>query len=117
MIEIPDYWLTFVIATVLPALVALITKKCRSSAFKGVLLAAVSAVAGVATSVQVAGGELEWKTALTSAIITFVTATATHYGLLKPTGVTGTDGAIATAVPGGLGQEVPNPENSHELGL
>ena len=117
MIEIPDYWLTFAVATVLPALVALVTKKCSSSAFKGVALAALSAVAGIATSVQVAGGVFEWKTALTSFIITFVTATSTHYGLLKPTGVTGRDGALADAVPGGLGKEVPNPDTSHELGL
>lgn len=103
MIEVPDYWLTFVVATVLPALVALVTSKLSSSAFKGLALAALSAAAGVVTSLQLSGGVFEWQTALTSFFITFVTATAVHYGLLKPVGVTGSNGAVANSVPGGLG--------------
>lgn len=103
MYEIPDYWLTFAVATVLPALVALVTSKFASSALKGVLLAALSAVAGVLTTVQANGGQFDWKVALTGFVMTFVTAVAVHYGFLKPVGVTGSDGAIQEAVPAGVG--------------
>lgn len=103
--QIPDYWLTFALATVLPALVALVTKQFASAAFKGVLLAALSAATGILTTIQANGGEFEWKTALTGFFIAFITAVVTHYGLLKPTGVTGSDGSIAAAVPGGIGSD------------
>ena len=105
MVEVPDYWLTFLVATVLPALVALVSKRYATASFKGVLLAALSAVTGVLTSVQMTGGELDLKVAFTNFIVAFVTAVTVHYGLLKPTGVTGSDGAIAENVPGGAGPE------------
>jgi hypothetical protein len=35
--------------------------------------------------------------------LTFIASVGTHYGLLKPTGVTGTNGAIQVRVPGGIG--------------
>lgn len=103
MVNIEEYWLTFALGTLLPALVALVTKQNAASWVKSLALAALSAVSGVLTSVAANGGQLEWKAALTSFIITFVTAVSTHYGLLKPSGVTGSEGAIAEAVPGGIG--------------
>lgn len=110
MLVISDYWLTFVLGTVLPALVALVTQRCASSGLKAIVLALLAAVGGVATSIQMDGGNFDWKVALTSFIVMFVTATATHFGLLKPTGVTGTDGLIASAVPGGVGEPVAKPD-------
>src|SRR5690348_3521771 len=112
MLEISNYWLTFVVGTILPAVVALVTQRCTSSAVKAVVLAALSAVAGVVTSVQEANGQFDWKSALSLFIVTFVTATAVHFGLLKPAGVTGTDGAIASAVPGGVGPVVDKTDTS-----
>ena len=104
MIQVPDLWLTFAVATVLPALVALVTSKFASSKFKGVVLAALSALTGVVTSLQATDGALDLKVAFTSFVITFVTAVAVHYGLLKPVGLTGSNGAVANAVPSGLGK-------------
>lgn len=115
MLEISDYWLTFVVGTILPAAVALVTQRCTSSAVKAAVLAALSAIAGVATSVQEANGHFEWKSALSLFIVTFVTATAVHFGLLKPAGVTGTNGAIATALPGGVGSVEPKTDTSDSV--
>jgi hypothetical protein len=117
MIHISDYWLTFAIATVLPALVALVTKKLASSGLKAIVLAVLSAVSGILTSVAANGGDFDWKKALTSFIVSFVTASATHYGLLKPVGISGTNGVVANAVPGGIGTEVPKPDPTPSVEL
>lgn len=103
MYTIDEFWLTFLVATVLPALVALVSSRVASSSVKGVLLALLSAVAGWLTSLQLTGGAFEVEAALSSVFVTFITAVSVHYGLLKPAGVTGSSGAIQRAVPGGVG--------------
>lgn len=103
MFTLDEYWLTFLIATALPAVVALVTRRLASSSTKAIVLALLAAVTGWLTSLQATGGEFEVKAAVVSIIVTFVTAVASHYGLLKPTGVTGSNGAVAKKVPGGIG--------------
>lgn len=103
MFTIDEFWLTFVVAAALPALVALVTNKLSSSRYKGILLALLSALAGWATSLQATGGQFEVKAAVASIFVTFVTAVAMHYGLLKPVGITGSTGVVQEKVPTGLG--------------
>lgn len=102
VITIDAYWLNFALGVVLPAAVALVTKANASSALKAWLLVGLSTLTAVLT--QFAGG-FTLSEFVTAFAVTFITAICAHYGLLKPTHVTGSDGAVANAVPGGLGKE------------
>lgn len=104
MLTIDDYWLTLLLSVFLPMIVALVTKQVASGTLKSIVLLALAAVTGTLTTIQANGGTFDWKAALTATIISFIVAVGTHFGLLKPTGVTGSEGAIQTAVPGGLGK-------------
>ena len=105
VVTIDEYWLTFLIAVVLPAVVALVTKRWASGTLKAVVLIVLSLVNGWLTSLQATGGTFEVKAAVVGFFVSFVTAVAAHYGLLNTNALalTGRDGAIARAVPGGIG--------------
>lgn len=103
MVSITNYWLTILIGTVLPIAVALVTKQNASPGLKATVLAALSAVSGALVSIQATGGTFEIKTAFIGFMVTWVTAVATHFGLLSPANVTGSTGSVAKAIPGGLG--------------
>jgi hypothetical protein len=78
------------INVVLPLLVALVTRSSTPSSVKGVLLLALSAVSVLLTqwydSAQ-AGEVIDWKTTLYNAVIAFVIAVASYFGLWRPTQV------------------------------
>lgn len=103
LVTIPDLWLVFIIGTVLPAVTALVTARFASSAVKALVLVLLSVVAGALVQIQASGGTFDLVDTLVSVFMTFVTASAAHYALLKPIAVTGSNGAIARAVPGGVG--------------
>jgi len=103
LITIDDYWLTFLIATILPAITALVTKRFASSVYGAVILLALSVVTGWLTSLGATGGTFELKAAVVGMFVAFITAVASHFGLLKPANVTGSGGAIQEIVPGGIG--------------
>lgn len=104
-VTIDEFWLTFLVATVLPALTALITKRFAPGSTKALVLTALSVIAGWLTSLQATGGDFDLKAAVVAVVTTFVTAVATHYGLLQPLAVTGSSGAIQRSVPGGIGSD------------
>lgn len=82
--------LQFLLAIVLPLLVGLVTTKETSANRKAVLLAALSVVTALLTSLLAAaqaGTTYDLGTGLLSAIGTFVIAVAMHYGLWKPTSI------------------------------
>lgn len=81
-------WVELGVAVVIPLLVGLVTKEVTSSAVKAIVLAALSAVAGLATAYVDAGG-LFTEEALQSAVTYFAVAVTTYFGLYKPTGITG----------------------------
>lgn len=102
--------LGLLVSVVLPALVALLTKRMASSALKSVTLLALAAVLGFGTELLHAaqvGASFDVRAGLMSWLTSFVVAVVAHYGVLKPGGVTGSQGAIAAKVPGGLGTDVP----------
>jgi hypothetical protein len=103
VVTIDEFWLTFLIGTILPAVVAFVTQRFASGSVKALTLLALSLVTGWATSLGATGGEFELKAALVGFMVAFVSGTASHFGLLKPIGATGADGAIAKAVPAGIG--------------
>jgi hypothetical protein len=80
------------VATILPIMVGLVTTRVTSAGRKAWLLASLALV----TSVLVEWGSalnaketFDIGIALIAAIPTFAVSVATHYGLWKPTGVTG----------------------------
>jgi hypothetical protein len=105
LVTISDLWLTFIIGTVLPAVVALVTKRFADGTVKAGVLVLLSVLFGTLVQIQASGGTFDLVETLVAVFMTFVTAAASHFALLKPVGVTGSEGAIARSVPGGLGSD------------
>ena len=84
--------LQLVLGVLLPVLVGLVTTRATSAGRKAVLLAALSVATSLLTELI---GALQASTvynlgmALVLGLGTFIVAVSTHYGLLKPTGVSG----------------------------
>lgn len=102
-------WFTLILTIALPVLTALVTNKLAHPGLKAVTLLALSLIGGFVNewyqAVQ-AGVGYDIQSGLLTAGFVFLAGTAAHFGLLKPAGVTGAYGAVATAVPGGVGQMV-----------
>jgi len=94
MIQVDVAALTFVAGTLIPVLVALVTKAHASAGVKAVVNALLSAIAGVATVAVAQEGRLDIGHVLVAIGVTWFTSVTTHFGLLKPICVTGADGAI-----------------------
>jgi ABC-type nitrate/sulfonate/bicarbonate transport system substrate-binding protein len=105
-VTVPVPWLNVVIGVVLPAIVALVTKRFADSAVKALLLLFLASVSGVLTQIVSNGGDFDVAPAAMAVLTAFGAAVLAHYGFLKPAGVTGTDGVIARAVPGGVGSDI-----------
>ncbi|MEV6504765.1 hypothetical protein AB0M61_01420 [Streptomyces sp. NPDC051642] len=82
------YWLGLLISTGLPVLVGLVTTRVTSGGLKAVLLLALSGANGFL--VELAGPHdsgYSWQTAAVLALVSFAVGVLTHFGLLKPAGV------------------------------
>ena len=100
-------WLVIVSAVVLPAVVSLVTRRMASSGVKAVTLFALAiVVAAVQDVVDNGGNSFSIRQLVVTTFAVFWASVATHYGLLKPLAITGTNGAIAKALPGGIGRPV-----------
>jgi hypothetical protein len=102
-VTLSTVYVALVVGTALPNLTALITARMATSAYKTIVLAAMSVVAGAGQQVLNAHGTFVPKTLALWAAGTFMVSVVTHYGLLKPLGVTGSAGTLARTLPGGLG--------------
>jgi hypothetical protein len=91
-----------IVGAVLPAFVALVTAKVASQRVKAFVLLAAASVSSVLVT-ALADGAFTWVEALSQFVVVWPTAVLTHYGFLKPVGVSGTDGVIQSKVPGGIG--------------
>lgn len=80
--------LAVVVGTVLPIITGVVTKELASGGIKATILALLSAVTGLVNGAVNADGVFTQE-ALLAAAVTWVTAVATYYGFLKPTGVSG----------------------------
>jgi hypothetical protein len=107
-VTIDEYWLTFAVSVALPILVALVTKRLASGAVKSLVLLFLSVITGWLTSLYATDGAFELKAAAVGVAVSFITAVGAHFGLLgsNALNITGKNGAIQTAVPGGLGSAV-----------
>ena len=99
-------WLNVAINVVLPALVALVTSRVAHPGLKAVVLLFLSAVSGFLISWLDAvsmSSAFDWSQSGFTVLLGFGVAVLTHFGLLKPAGITGSEGSIQTSAPGGLG--------------
>lgn len=103
MVTLDMYWLNAVISIFLPIIVALVTKQTASGTWKSLTLLALSIVTATLTQIQASGGTFDLVETAKATLLSFVVAVATHFGLLKPMSVTGTDGAVQSKVTGGIG--------------
>lgn len=96
-----------VVGLLLPLLVDLFTKREASAAVKSTVLLALSLVTGVLTDFLGAlnsGSGFDWAAAGYGAATTFVLGVVSFFGLTSSLGISGKDGAIQRAVPGGIGR-------------
>lgn len=95
------YWLGLLISVVLPVLVGLVTTRVTHAGVKAVLLLALSTANGFL--VELAGPHdagYSVQTAAVLSLVSFATAVLAHFGLLKPTGISGkAQDSLVTARP------------------
>lgn len=103
-VDLDLYWLNLVAAVALPMLVALVTKRLASSGWKAMILLFLTAVSATLTDVIAHNGHFELVRTLGTMVLSFVISVAAHYGLLEPLQITGKDGLIQKALPGGVGK-------------
>jgi general stress protein CsbA len=102
-ITLSTVYLALAAGVVLPNLTALLTARMATSRYKALVLAVLSVVAGAVQQVLANHGTFVPKTLALWAGVTFMTSVVTHYGLLKPLGLTGSAGTVARTLPGGIG--------------
>ncbi|WP_405888905.1 hypothetical protein OG762_37150 [Streptomyces sp. NBC_01136] len=84
------YWLGLVISVVLPVLVGLVTTRVTNAGVKAVILLGLSTLNGFL--VELAGPHdagYSVQTAAVLALMSFGTGVLAHFGLWRPTGVSG----------------------------
>jgi hypothetical protein len=95
--------LNLLVAVLAPAATAVAAHRFASPLAKTVILAAVVALGTGAEYAVKVGGVVDGRQFLIAMAGTFLLAVAAHFGVLKPAGVTGSEGAIAKSLPAGLG--------------
>lgn len=90
---------SILIGTLIPILVALVTKSTAPPGVKAIVNLALSAVSGFGTEF-VNDANFVWQQALLTTVVTFVVSVASYYGLWKPTNVAGASSPIGRAITG-----------------
>lgn len=111
MVIVPLDVLNLVLAAVLPILVALVTARFANSGVKTLILVALTVLSTSLQHVFDDGGALQWRPFLLTTTLQFLMSVGFHFGLLKPTGITGAAGSVANAVPQGVGGPAYRPGN------
>lgn len=83
------YWLGLAISLVLPVLVGLVTTRVTHAGTKAVLLLGLSALNGLLVEVSQADPGFDVGAAAVNALVSFGIGVLTHFGLWKPTGLSG----------------------------
>jgi hypothetical protein len=83
------YWIGLLVSVVLPVLVGLVTTRVTHAGVKAVLLLALSTVNGFLVEYAAPGPGYHVGTAAVLALVAFGTGVLAHFGLWKPTGVSG----------------------------
>ena len=99
-------WLNVIINVLLPIVVALVTSRVADGAVKALVLLVLSAASSLLTSWYAAadaGVAFDLIQALNTTVTGLVIAIAAHFGVWKPTGVTGSGGVVQLKAPAGIG--------------
>lgn len=83
------YWLGLAISVVLPVLVGLVTTRVTSAGAKAVLLLLLTALNGFLVELSQADDGYSISTAIILWGASFAIGVLTHFGLYKPTGISG----------------------------
>jgi hypothetical protein len=83
------YWLGLAISVVLPVLVGLVTTRVTSAGAKSVLLLLLTAANGFLVELSQAGDGYSVGTAVILWGVSFAIGVLSHFGLYKPTGISG----------------------------
>ncbi|MFI8872510.1 hypothetical protein [Streptomyces sp. NPDC055243] len=83
------YWIGLLISVVLPVLVGLVTKQVTHAGIKAVLLLGLSTLNGFLVEYANPGPDYDFGTAVILALVAFAVGVLSHFGLWKPTGVSG----------------------------
>lgn len=104
MIHVNLLYLNFLVSAVLPVLTALVTHQLATDRYKTAVLMGLSVVGGIANMLIQRHGSFNFSQAGIWSVLTFVIAYVMHSGLLKPFGITGSQGVIQARYPQGLGR-------------
>lgn len=94
--------LNVLVGIILPMLVGVVTHRLAASWVKSLVLLALSIIGGLLTTVTVAS--FRWQDFVTNFLLQFGSAVVAHYGALKPTGITGSNGVIQKVISAGIGR-------------
>lgn len=100
-----------IVGILLPLLVQLVVKAKAVAWVKTMVNIALSAVASALTPL-LASSHVNWQTVALTFVQVFSLTIVSHYGILKPVGLTGAGGVIAALVPGGVGPVDPALESA-----
>lgn len=107
MVTIPLDLLNLALAAGLPVLTALVTARLASGALKTLVLVLLTVISTALQGVFDDGGVLPVREFAIATTLQFLLSVGFHFGLLKPTGITGANGLVASAVPAGIGGNDP----------
>lgn len=99
------YWVSLIVGTVLPVVVALVTARLAPGSTKTAILLGLALIAAIGQELIKSGGTFVVKDAVAYFVVTLFTAIGAHFGVLQPLRITGKDGAVQAAVPGGVGNQ------------
>jgi predicted ABC-type exoprotein transport system permease subunit len=103
MVTVPLDVLNLLLAAVLPIATALVTSRFANSTVKTCVLALLTVLSTSLQQVFTDNGDLVWRSFVMTTALQFLMSVGFHLGLLKPTGITGASGVVATTVPAGIG--------------
>ncbi len=104
---------------ILPFLVDLVTKRFANPPVKASLLLVLSLASGIVNEwVNAAQTDTAYNLgqAITVALLSLIAGVSTLFGLSKPLGISGSDGAIQKALPGGVGPSNAAPSLARQPG-
>ncbi|MFF1444104.1 hypothetical protein [Streptomyces sp. NPDC058295] len=84
-----SYWLGLAVSFVLPVLVGLVTTRVTHPGAKAVILLFLTALNGFLVELGNGGDDYSVGSAVILSAVSFVISVASHFGLWKPSGVSG----------------------------
>jgi hypothetical protein len=88
--------LSYILGIVFPIIVGIVTKATAPAWVKALTLTVLSTIGGFLSQAITENGHVDLKRVFVSTVTVFVVGVATHFGLWKPSEVTGSTGKVQT---------------------